>query len=299
MMKVLIILTLFVILGCSSIEKKDINKSNIELNASTAKDNTLIPSSSGQDVVSEKKEIKTITDIKSWDHPTKKILETIGTLEKIEFKNAAYPIFYVDAIQIPNYSFFLDLAEANDFWDYTVINTDKIHGNSYEVSFDKVKKRITNISHYEGYDLVSSKIALTKDDFTLFYNGAFHDFDPNVVFNVEGRLVSIKTQYKGESYWNYNIGDIQGIVTGGRVGEIIHLNINQTKRGLKVGDNSKKIEQIFGEANILISQHFDFDNSIAYVYNFDNKKQLVFYIKDEKIESIEINLSNEYNDLIR
>ncbi len=110
--------------------------------------------------------IRLITDIKNWKHPTKEVFENNNmVLWKIELREKRrYPVFYVKSdkeANIYNYRIVSDIAEANGFWDYMIINKRE----SVKVFCDKIKKRVVKIESdkfSKEYDSNSLKEAIEK-----------------------------------------------------------------------------------------------------------------------------------------
>ncbi|MFT8316585.1 MAG: hypothetical protein ABF633_20380 [Clostridium sp.] len=76
----------------------------------------------------------TISDISNWNHPVKYVFKNANIqIEKVDFKNnKTYPIFYVDLtknIDSDNKTYYKNLmkqlAIANGYWDYEIIDTKK------------------------------------------------------------------------------------------------------------------------------------------------------------------------------
>ncbi|MBO9610291.1 MAG: hypothetical protein J7639_30305 [Paenibacillaceae bacterium] len=243
--------------------------------------------------------VRTITDIKKWQHPVKKILDTAGRLEKVEFKdNETYPIFYVDFIQTPNYTFYTELAEANGYWNFSVVNTDRGGKEVVDVVCDASKKRVIHISGYEEYKLADPVVKLTEDDFSLYTEGKFQPFDLNWTSYADIALVSSVSQYKGESYWSYHYGNLSAAVTAGRFGEVMSIGIERTIRGIIKGDSAEKVKQLYGEPNEIV-QNLAFAANRTLVYNDDGDKQLLFDLEADQIQWIQINIASYYNILYR
>jgi len=243
--------------------------------------------------------VRTITDIKNWQHPVKKILETAGRLEKVEFKeNETYPIFYVDFIQTPNYTFYMELAEANGYWNFAVVNTDHGGKDAVEVVCEASKKRIVHISGYQEYKLADPVVKLTEDDFSLYTEGKFQPFDLKWTSYADISLISSVSQYKGGSYWSYHYGNLYAAVTAGRFGEVMSINLERTIRGISKGDSAEKVKQLYGEPNEIV-QSLVFAANRTLVYNGDGDVQLLFDLEADQIQWIQINRASDYNILYR
>ena len=76
-------------------------------------------------------DLKTITNIKEWDHPVKGVLQKHKVeILKVELHNQTYPVFYVKFPYDPwlghndNYfkPLYYETLKANGFWDYALVD---------------------------------------------------------------------------------------------------------------------------------------------------------------------------------
>jgi hypothetical protein len=83
-----------------------------------------------------------ITDIRNWEHPTKKVFESYGfKITKVEILHKVYPVFYVqpnNACSIDSTQLLKEIASQNGYWDYKIVD-----GKGYiEVFCDRKQNKI-------------------------------------------------------------------------------------------------------------------------------------------------------------
>lgn len=163
------------------------------LNNNIDKNNIISPTPVIDTVASEEKltdnskDKVIISNIGSWSHPVKSVIESNGfTIDKVElYQEKTYPVFYVQSskydVKINNYRLLSDIADRNGYWNFKIVELN----NSIEVFCDKTKKRVTKTKseyefiEYDNYDIdTAEKLALDLviENQKLIYNKETGDY---------------------------------------------------------------------------------------------------------------------------
>lgn len=183
-----------------------------------------------------------ISDIVSWQHPTKPVFERYGfQVTKVElYEDGTYPVFYLQPgsrVTIYNYTFLSDVAQKNGFWNYKVVSPNGF----VEVYCDKDKERVTKTKsdigekEFDTYDLKTApkKAAeLVIQYKKLMYNSETDDYAvPGKSYRVKlmaggfdenGRYeIRICPSYYPLSVFNYCYVDLKN--------EVVYIKFDQNQ----------------------------------------------------------------------
>ena len=205
---------LFLLTGCSSESKNDPEEQDSENSGQSQ-----IRVEESQEPVSENDNTEgdVITDITTWEHPTKKVFEKYNiVVDKIELLNdKTYPVFYcsfpqkIDFNDQSSKQFYLPilnkLAKENGYWDFKLQDSNGVI--SISATCEKKWKRLEELKYFDdqGITVISDwvvHISVASED--SYEDAIYYDVDEKNIIEIRDHDL-LRVRF----YYDYNEMDLE------------------------------------------------------------------------------------------